>query len=89
MVSATPVQPPGTVFLLMYMTLHDITDTNTLKNGPRVYTFSSRLSVTIIRRQILGGGEGTYEYPHNIPRRVAKFRENRLRDVEKSVDGKR
>ena len=24
----------------------------------------------------------------NIPRRVAKFRENRPRDVEKSVDGK-
>ena len=25
----------------------------------------------------------------NIPRRVAKFRENRPRDVEKSVDGKK
>jgi len=25
----------------------------------------------------------------NIPRGVEKFRENRLRDVEKSVDGKR
>jgi len=37
----------------------------------------------------------TYEHPHriynhfqNIPRRVAKFRENQLRDVEKSVHGK-
>ena len=39
---------------------------------------------------------GTYEHPYRrrtvlfqgIPRRVAKFRENRPRDVEKSVDGK-
>ena len=41
---------------------------------------------------------GKYEYPiqdisfiefHNIARRVAKFRENQFRDVEKSVDEKK
>ena len=43
--------------------------------------------------RIFSGGK--YEHPighnqfQNIPRRVAKFRENRLRDVEKSVVGKK
>ena len=47
---------------------------------------------SFLQLKLLGG---TYEHPtghnqfQNIARHVAKFRENRFRDDEKSVDGKK